>query len=150
RPKRRFVAVDGEGITGADGVHRYVLMTACDRDGPVCRPLVNPDGLSDEECLSFLCRLPTDALVVGYGLGYDRTKWLETWPAERIAALTPLQGMGCAWHDAWRLTLLGARFTVRPVGLRRFDFRHRLVRHRPDEDGKRPPTTAKAVTVWDT
>src|SRR5262245_60999701 len=65
RPPRRFVAVDGEGVTGPDGVHRYVVLAACDQDGPVCPPLVKADGLDYDDCLGFLSRLPVDALVVG-------------------------------------------------------------------------------------
>lgn len=144
RPPRRFVAVDGEGVTGPDGVHRYVLLCASDQDGPVCPPLVNPDGLDYDDCLGFLCRLPRDAIVVGYGLGYDRTRWLHGIPPGRVASLTPAQGPGKLLYDDWWLGLTGSLLTVKPVRMRRHDYPHRL--SRPRAGG---PSRAKGVAVWD-
>lgn len=46
---RQFIAWDGEGITGPDGVHRYVILA-----NSVGGYIVNPDGIPTVECFDLM------------------------------------------------------------------------------------------------
>jgi hypothetical protein len=80
---RTILGIDGEGYTLPDGSHRYVYMAASSRQGLVS-DVRNPDGLTAKQVFAFLLALPRKALLVGFALGYDRTKWVESWPDERV------------------------------------------------------------------
>jgi len=82
----RIIAIDGEGYTTPGGAHRYTYLAACDEAGLV-RELRAPRGVTAEEVLGFLAELPPSALLVGFALGYDRTKWVESWPDAAVWAL---------------------------------------------------------------
>jgi hypothetical protein len=122
--KRPIIALDGEGHTLASGAHRYTYMAACTSERLVL-DLHRPKGITAPEALSFLLQLPAGALLVGYALGYDRTKWLESWPdeslwhlmrpEERLGEQGPLP-VAC---DSWRVNIVSTRMTVRQDARRR-------------------------------
>jgi hypothetical protein len=70
---RQFVAWDGEGITDAFGIHRYVMIAVSDGEGKSYY-LGNPKGLGTYELLTWMTdkaqRFP-GAIHVIYGGGYD-------------------------------------------------------------------------------
>jgi hypothetical protein len=113
-----IVAIDGEGYTAPDGTHRYCYMAASDEEGLIGE-LENAKGLTAEEVFGWLCKLPRGALLVGFSLGYDRTKWLESWPDEGVYQLLRpeiRQGDKGALPVAvggFRANLLATRFTIR-------------------------------------
>lgn len=119
KPKpRRILAIDGEGYTLPDGSHRYVYLAASSRDG-LHSELRNPRGLRADDVFAWLLRLPRKALLVGFALGYDKTKWLESWPDERVwRLLRPEERLGdhgplpvdCG---GWRVNLVSTRTSVR-------------------------------------
>ena len=116
--KRLVIGIDGEGYTLPDGSHRYVYMAASTPEGCIAE-LRNPKGLTASEVFAWLLKLPKKALLVGFALGYDRTKWLESWPDERVWRLVepdrrpgkngPLP-VDC---DGWRVNLVSTKLTVR-------------------------------------
>lgn len=66
---RPFLGWDGEGITGDDGVHRYVMLA-----NSTGARIARPDGLRTKACLDFLvdqAELHTGAIHVVYGGSYD-------------------------------------------------------------------------------
>jgi hypothetical protein len=83
---RRIIAIDGEGYTTKDGRHLYTYLAACDSTSLIS-DVSNPEGLTFEEVAAFLLDLPKGALVVGYSLGYDRTKWFESLPDRALWSL---------------------------------------------------------------
>src|SRR5262245_54695326 len=149
RPPRPFLAIDGEGVTGPDGRHRYVLLAGSTADGRTW-VVRDPDGLSSDACLSFLMRLPRDHPVAAFGLGYDLTKWVQDWPRARSRRLVPEKGEGKASYDEWTLTRRGARFTVKPTDLRKHDFPDRRRTRPPRGRQQHPYVDCWPVTVWDT
>src|SRR5271156_4175818 len=106
---RLILGIDGEGYTRADGSHRYVYMAAASPAGLVS-DVRNLKGLSASQGFRWLLTLPKKALLVGFALGYDRTKWLESWPDERVWRLMrpeerlggtgalPVQFSGLGWN----------------------------------------------------
>ncbi len=71
-----FLGIDGEG-QGRER-HKYVLLAAANEAGDRTFKVENPDGLTAEECLWFLYRLPRRARLFGYSLNYDLTKMLQS------------------------------------------------------------------------
>lgn len=118
RGERLVLGIDGEGYSLPDGSHRYVYMAACSRAGLV-GDVRNPKGLTADEVFRFLLSLPRKALLVGFALGYDRTKWVESWPDERIWRLMhPDDRQGESGPlpvdcEGWRVNLVATRMTVR-------------------------------------
>ena len=118
--ERRIIAIDGEGYTLADGSHRYTYLAACDEEGLV-RELRAPKGVRAGQVLDFLMHLPKKALLVGFALGYDRTKWVESWPdaavwrlmrpEERLGESGPLP---VEW-EGYRLNLVSTRTSIKDV-----------------------------------
>jgi hypothetical protein len=83
-----FVGVDGEGITLANGEHRYVLL------GVGQNQIANPDGLEFAECLEFLwSQFRTGSVAyVGFFLGYDFIQMFRRLPEERARMLLTAEG----------------------------------------------------------
>jgi DNA polymerase type B, organellar and viral len=115
---RLILAIDGEGYTLPDGSHRYVYMAACSAEG-LHSDLRNPKGLKASQVLSWLLSLPKRALLVGFALGYDKTKWLESWPDERVwRVMRPEERQGKSGPlpvdcDGWRVNVVSTRTTVK-------------------------------------
>jgi hypothetical protein len=76
---RPFMAVDGEG-GGTDEIGRqnYLLMVASGNT-PGEERILHRDGkaLSTRDCLEFILSLPAEAILGGYGIGYDVTQILR-------------------------------------------------------------------------
>lgn len=126
-PKERaIIGIDGEGWTTKDGRHLYTYLAACSSDALVSE-LYDRNGLKSHDVLSWILEeLPAGALLVGYSLGYDRTKWLEGLPDGAIFSLYhPDPNVRLGWvgrlgpygpkaitWGGFRLNLLSGRFTV--------------------------------------
>ena len=84
----RFVGVDGEGVTLADGTHVYVLLGVADNQ------ITNPNGLSFIECVEFLWENFEQGSVayVGFFLGYDFVQMFRSLPEERARMLLSKEG----------------------------------------------------------
>jgi hypothetical protein len=115
--ERLILGIDGEGYTLPDGSHRYVYLAACSADG-LHSDVRNAKGLTADQVFAWLLSLPAKALLVGFALGYDRTKWVESWPDERVWRLMhedSRQGdygpmpVDC---EGWRVNSVSTRFTV--------------------------------------
>jgi hypothetical protein len=84
RPPKRFIGIDGEG-GGNDSIGRqhYLMLAAAeacpgegrDRYERVCHLKGAP--LRTKDCLEFILSLPADAILVGFGTGYDVTQILR-------------------------------------------------------------------------
>lgn len=72
-----WIGVDGEGL-GRDP-HRYVLLASSDSEGNTTH-IEDLEGLSTDACLDWLLRLPSNANIAGYYLGYDWTMILRDLP----------------------------------------------------------------------
>lgn len=118
---RLLIGLDGEGYTTKDGKHLYTYLCACTGERVVSE-LYNPKGLSTQSILEFLWALPKSALLVGFSLGYDRTKWFEDWPNHSIFQLMHPDnfpgkfGPKPARHDGWAVSLVSTRLTLRCDG----------------------------------
>lgn len=103
---RPFVAWDGEGITGNDGIHRYVMLAVRDADG-YNNDYVNPDGIGTYHALDFIHyvaqQVPKNAIHTMYGAGYDFNMILRDLPRQTLDRL--YHGSFTRWDDfklAWR------------------------------------------------
>jgi hypothetical protein len=126
----RFVAVDGEGITLADGTHSYVLLGVGDRQ------IENPEGLTWDECFEFLwsCFSTGSVAYVGFFLSYDFIQMLRTLSEERARMLLTSAGRSKrqprsdkrrmpfpVYHGGWEFDLLGSkRLKIRKAGSKRW------------------------------
>lgn len=75
----RFVSIDGEGYTLADGQHAYAWLAASDGQRSV--HVFNANGLDHRTCDEFLLSLPGEfgpSIYVAYGMGYDTEFWIPT------------------------------------------------------------------------
>lgn len=121
---RVVIALDGEGWSKPDGSHLYTYLAACTETRLIAE-CENPDGLTTDEVLDFLWSLPKSALLVGFSLGYDRTKWFESWPDHCIYQLTHSEhyqgehGPIPARHNGWAAALVSTRLTIRKDGEKR-------------------------------
>ena len=68
-----IIGIDGEGKGRRPHIYNY--LAAADENGRTWS-VENAQGLTTVQCLDFILSLPTRSLVVGFALGYDRTKWL--------------------------------------------------------------------------
>lgn len=68
-----IIGIDGEGKGRRPHIYNY--LAAADENGRTWS-VENAQGLTTIQCLDFILSLPTRSLVVGFALGYDRTKWL--------------------------------------------------------------------------
>lgn len=87
----KFVCIDGEGVTLANGLHLYVLVGVADQQ------ISNPNGLSWEEIFDFLWEQFLDhgtksVAYTGFFLGYDFVQWFKTLPEERARMLLTKEG----------------------------------------------------------
>lgn len=116
---RPIIGIDGEGYTTPDGRHLYTYLAACS-ESRLIADCENPNGLTTDEVLRFLWSLPKAYLLVGFSLGYDRTKWFENWPDHCIYQLMHSEHYQSeegrpypARHDGWSATLVSTRLTIR-------------------------------------
>ena len=92
RELKTFIALDGEGVTRADGTHDYVLLTV-GKESLVHR---GEGRLTWREIFPFLYeRFLEDpyAAYVGYYLGYDFTQWIRTLSQNRAESLCSPHGI---------------------------------------------------------
>lgn len=119
----RVVGIDGEGYTDSEGVHRYVYLAAADADGTLGE-VSDPDGLSWPVIRDFLLDLPRGSMLVGYSLGYDITKWIESWSDSAVFALMHPElrpgehGPRPVRVDGYNVNRVGSLFTLRSRGKR--------------------------------
>ena len=105
---RPFVAWDGEGVTEADGTHRYVLLA--NSQGGV---ISDPDGLSTDTIFDFVlsyANVLPNAVHVIYGGGYDFNKWMSDFTEDELRDVYSRKRS--VWRDyriAWRR---GKSFTL--------------------------------------
>ena len=119
-----FVAIDGEGITLADGSHRYVLIRVGTNP-----PLENPLGLHWTAIFDYLYdHFEPGTAYVGFYLGYDftqifrsmrenRARKLLTKPgiASRKMTRSSYPGMMPVESDGWQFDIMsGRRLRLRP------------------------------------
>jgi hypothetical protein len=121
----KFCAIDGEGFTDSDGVHRYKLL------GVGQDQISNPDGLGWDEIMEFLYdRYKRDTAYVGFFLGYDFTQWFRNLPENRARILLTREGKASrarridakhaiaphpVEYDGWQFDILGSkRLRIRP------------------------------------
>jgi len=124
--KPEFIGVDGEGVTLADGTHKYVLLS-------VGEDALHKEGeyLEFNDIAQFLWERFLDnpsAVFVGYYLGYDFAQWLRTLPEDRAAMLyTPERRQRTnsgnnptpfpVYYGDWEFDTLGTkRFKLRKAG----------------------------------
>lgn len=115
---RRIIGIDGEGYTTPEGHHLYVYMAASDENG-IVSDVSNDRGLQFSEVAEWVLSLPSTALLVGFSLAYDRTKWIESLspaaiysiehPDERCGEHGPLP----VTVGRYRVNLVSTRFSVR-------------------------------------
>lgn len=91
---RPILALDGEGITDANGTpdqparHRYVMLAsycAC-KDCPDGTS-VSAQSLTTTQCFDYLLNLPRNHLIVGFSIGYDIAKWISNIPKRNLEDL---------------------------------------------------------------
>ena len=80
--KRSTIGLDGEGL---DNPPRYIMLLASNGQG-----IIDPNGLTTDQCLEFLVSLPKTALKWGYGFSYDVNMILGSWPRDVLSRL---------WHS---------------------------------------------------
>lgn len=84
---RKFIAVDGEGITLENGEHRYVLL------GIGNEQIEDENGLEWPDILTFLYNHYERGIAfVGFYLGYDFDRWLCTMPRNKVERLVTSEG----------------------------------------------------------
>jgi hypothetical protein len=72
-----FTGIDGEGQTNSiSGRHCYTLLAASTEKGE-SKHILNPNRLSTDECLRFLCSFPRSHRFFAYSFGYDLGKILD-------------------------------------------------------------------------
>lgn len=124
-----FIGVDGEGVTGEDGIHRYVLFSVGDfalHD--------NGGELHFDDILAHIWNVHEErpeAAFVGFYLGYDFTQWTKNLPEHRARMLYTNEGKALRQRKAsggntvpfpvgwgkWQFDILGMkRFKFRPRG----------------------------------
>lgn len=84
---RHVIAVDGEGISDADGTHRYTLLGASPNRA------IEGHDLSTVDCFEFLLSLPREALKVGFSINYDVNMWLRDIPADHLKELLETEAL---------------------------------------------------------
>lgn len=116
-----YLGIDGEGR--GRKVHNYILLACSSKDGSFQDSVQNLDGLSTEECLEFILRLPHSRVrLFAYAFGYDLTKILTDVPSETLYALCrpeerqrPKSQRGGPYAVEWRgytLNVQGTKFTI--------------------------------------
>lgn len=135
------IAIDGEGFTGKDGIHRYVYLAASTKDELVSE-LAEPDGLTTAAVLEWLLLFPKNSRIVMFGGTYDWTLWFrdlsngaiyDLWRPE-CREVPPKKKGGHVHHRPIRPRVHGGRVSVNMLSTRL------TVRRKK---GK------KSLTVWD-
>lgn len=120
---RGFTAVDGEGVTFADGTHEYVLF------GAASEQIEEITGLNWRTVFEHIESVWTPGrAIVGFYLGYDFTQWLKTMPESRVRSLLTIDGKARRKSrspkmkgrylpvdiDDWQMDVIGSkRFAIR-------------------------------------
>lgn len=97
REPRRFVAIDGEGLTRG-GQHDYVLLAAS--DGSYIESY-EPNGLGTADCFNYLLDVGerhAGAVLVGFYTSYDTNMMFRDLPAD------VLEGLWLGEQRTWRAT----------------------------------------------
>lgn len=94
---RPIIAIDGEGITDADGEHRYVMLACHDQDGCCDSSHIQAKSLNTVQCFEFLLNLPKKHLIVGFSIGYDICKWIRSLPKRYLEELGPSASGSVTW-----------------------------------------------------
>ena len=101
---RPFMAIDGEGGgTDALGRQNYLLMVASGSTTGEER-ILHREGkpLSTRDCLEFILSLPAEAILAGYGFGYDVTQILRGIKEPTLRQiLNPRQGKNGPCYTYW-------------------------------------------------
>lgn len=149
---RNIIGIDGEGFESGSV---YAYIAAWNRNGQVEED-ENLQGLSTQECLEFLLRLPASPLKFGFSLGYDYTKWLQDLDNESLYSLNhpeermdkkgppkPVFWSPDGGENTYALNLLSGRFSVAKVVIGKHK---RHCQARGDCIGCK---TSKSTVVWD-
>lgn len=114
----RCIGIDGEGYTLKSGKHRYTYMAACTSDELVSE-LYDAKGLKTKDILNWILALPGKPYrLVGFSLGYDRTKWLEDYPNDTVYLLHHPEERPGDWgpkdlrHGGFVLNMQSSKFVV--------------------------------------
>lgn len=115
------IGLDGEGYSDRKGRHRYTYMAAVDSTGHVHGERENLRGLRAYEVWDLLLSLPRSAILVGFSLGYDRSKWFQSLDNVTIDSLLrpearlaqgEYKGPLPIYSEGYRLNLVATRFQV--------------------------------------
>jgi DNA polymerase type B, organellar and viral len=142
--ERIIVGIDGEGWTDHEtGKHHYSYLCASTATGRYWD--VEGEGgygLRTDQIFDFLLSLPQHALVMGFSLGYDITKWIEGMPPVSIHFLNHPElrpgkwGPRGIWWSKYRINRVSTKFTLE------------LIEKRTGaEDG--PLESTRNIIVWD-
>lgn len=102
--ERPFVALDGEGETRPDGLHIYTLLAGNGKD------IRSKQGLSTEECLDFLLRLPRGQsggrkpIYVWFAMDYDVNMILADLPLKGENSIETLRATNSVQWRGYRIT----------------------------------------------
>ncbi len=138
RPSRVYIGLDGEGQGRL--MHRYVLLAASDENGKRLAYIENQNGLSTEQCLEFLFKLPKAWKVFTFSFGYDLTKILQDVDERALWYLfrperrqrfgrEAMKGPYAVRWNGWYFNMQGTKFTVAkvPPGKKKGDVQSRIV-----------------------
>jgi DNA polymerase type B, organellar and viral len=126
---RVIIGVDGEGWTDREtGEHHYSYMCASTSEGRYWEVEgIDGKGLKTEAIFDFLLGLPQLSLIMGFSLGYDKTKWIEGMPAISIHFLNHPElrpgkwGPRGIWWSKYRINSISTKFTLELVSKRILD-----------------------------
>lgn len=126
-----IIGVDGEGYDTPDGRHVYVYLCAADEHGKVVTDAYNPEGLSTQECIDCLSKIPKRTLSFGFMFSYDATKILEALTTEqRYFLMRPdLRARGRG-KRRWRVKVCGWDFFA--GSLSHYEYNHQTLKWRRD------------------
>lgn len=135
-----FCAWDGESYN-KDGIHTYFLLANSHGES-----IVNMDGLSTEQCLTFMLESSVKGEVnVGYAFSYDVNMLLRDVPKDRLIRL--YKGMRV------RLILNGKWFYIRWLSRKELqisNFRRKSTRRFSPMLNRAIPDNPRSVVIWDT
>lgn len=99
---RDVIAVDGEGVSDPDGVHRYTLLASS------IGKYVEGSDLSTVQCFEYLLGLPK-AITVGFSINYDVNMWLRDIPTDHLKEL--LQAEALYWKT-YKIQYIPSKQTI--------------------------------------
>ena len=131
---RVILGIDGEGWTDkTTGEHHYSYLCASTSTGRFWEIEGDNDlpgyessdsfrrSIRTEAIFDFLLGLPQQSLVVGFSLGYDKTKWIENMPGISIHFLNHPElrpgkwGPRGLWWSRYRINSISTKFTLELV-----------------------------------